>query len=48
METCSVIAMAIYRPLQKQQLHCVGGDKCEIINSGNSGSKQIETGMVHR
>lgn len=39
METCSVIAMAIYRSLQKQQLHFAGGDKCEIINSGNSGSK---------
>lgn len=39
MKTCSVTATAIYRSLQKQQLHCAGGDKCETINSGNSGSK---------
>ena len=39
MGTCSVIATEIYRSLQKQLLHCAGADKCETINSGNSGSK---------
>lgn len=48
METCSVIVMALYQSLQKQKLHCAVSDKCETINSGNSGSKLIETGIVHR
>lgn len=39
MVACSVILAAIYRSLQRQQLHRAGGEKCETINSGNSGSK---------